>query len=356
MNTKIQNYAKSILDTIEIKKDELVWVDAPVTAKELILEVQKQIIARGAHADLDLFFEESSFNRLYNSTPEQLAKFPLSEKVRVDNCDKYITIWSLDEYVPDYSIIPPKNLETSRRIRKQNSRRLDTIPGVGAEYPTPQRAEKSGMAYEEYLDFFYSAVNVDLKKMYNDFRWLENILKAGEKLTIKGKETFLSMGIGGRKWVSDESYFFNLPDGELFTGPVENSVEGHITFQDRQIYRDSVPVDNLMLKFEEGKIIDFRATEGRKFFEETINTDKGSRFLGEIGIGINHKVDRITNFDLFDEKILGTIHIALGDGFVETGSVNKSAIHWDLIKDLREGGVVKVDERVVFEKGVWIKQ
>ncbi len=228
--------------------------------------------------------------------------------------------------------------------------------GVGAEYPTPQRAKKSGMDYEEYLDFFYGAVNVDLKKLYNDFRWLENILKSGEKLTVKGKETCLSMGIGGRKWVSDESYFFNLPDGEIFTGPVENSVEGYITFQDRQIYRDSVPVDNLLLKFEEGRVVDFRATEGRKFFEETINTDKGSRFLGEIGIGINHKVDRITNFDLFDEKILGTIHIALGDGFIETGSSNKSAIHWDLIKDLREGGVVVVDDRVVFEKGSWIKQ
>lgn len=356
MNTQIQNYAKSILDTINIKKDELIWVSAPVTAKELILEIQNQIIARGAYADLDVYFEESSFNKLCNSTPEQLEKFPVSEKAMVDNCDKYIAIWSLDEYVIDYSKIPPKNLETSRRVRTLNSRRLDTIPGIGAEYPTPQRAEKSGMAYAEYLDFFYGAVNVDLKKLYNDFRWLEDILKTSEKLTITGKETHLSMGIRGRKWVSDESYFFNLPDGEIFTGPIENSVEGHITFKHRQVYRDSVPVDNLHLKFEEGKIIDFKATEGRKFFEETINTDKGSRFLGEIGIGINHKVDRVTHFDLFDEKILGTIHIALGDGFVETGSANKSAIHWDLIKDLRDGGVIMADERVVFEKGAWIKQ
>ncbi len=132
MSTQIQNYAKSILDTIDIKKDELIWVGAPVTAKELILEIQKQIIGRGAYADLDLHFEEAGFNRLYNSTQEQLEKFPVSEKARVDNCDKYIAIWSLDDYVIDYSKIPPENLETSRRVRNLNSRRLDTIPGVGA--------------------------------------------------------------------------------------------------------------------------------------------------------------------------------------------------------------------------------
>lgn len=356
MSSQTEQYAKSILDTVDIKKDELVWVGAPVTAKELVLEIQKQIIARGAYADLDLHFEESVFNRLHDSTPEQLEKFPVSEKSRVDNCDKYITIWSLDEYVIDYSKIPPKNLETNRRVRTLNSRRLDIIPGVGAEYPTPQRAAKSGMTYEEYLNFFYGAVNVDLKKLYNDFRWLEEILKTGDKLTIIGKETHLTLRVGGRKWVSDESYFFNLPDGEIFTGPVENATEGYITFQYRQIYRDSVPVDNLRLKFEEGRVVDFQATAGRKFFEETLNTDKGSRILGEIGIGINHKVDRMTHFDLFDEKILGTIHIALGDGFVETGSQNKSAIHWDLIKDLRDGGVIKVDDRVLFEKGEWVRQ
>ena len=356
MNKQIQQYAASILSMINVKKNELIWVTGPVVAKELLLELQRQVIAAGAFPDMDVFFDESSFIRLHDSSPEQLEKFPVVEKARVDNCDKHVTIWSLDEYVVDYTKIPAKNLEINRRVRNKNTRRLDTVFGVGAEFPTVFRAKKSGMEYQDYLDFFYGAVNVDLDKLYDSYRWLENALKDSKKLRIKGKDTDLTMDVGGRKWISDESFFYNLPDGELFTGPVEDSVEGYINFKDRQVYRDSVPVDGLFMKFEKGKIVDFDAKQGKQFFEETINTDKGSRYVGELGIGINPKVDRITNFDLFDEKILGTIHIAIGDSFVETGSKNKSGIHWDLIKDLRDNGVILADDRVLFEKGNWIKQ
>jgi len=356
MDKRVRQYATTILNLIEIRKGENIWVNGPVAAKDLLLELERQIIALGAFADMDVYFEESIFTYLHDSTVSQLEVFPPVEKYRTDMCDKYIRIWSLDSFVVDYSKIPPKNLEMSRLVSDKNSRRLDTILGIGAEFPTPHHAKKIGMEWKEYRDFFYGAVSVDLKALYDSYRWLEKILRNSKKIRIVGKDTDISMSVDGRTWVSDGGYFWNLPDGEIFTGPVEDTVEGYIGFQNKQVYRGSVSVEGLHLKFENGRISDFKASSGKKFFEETINTDKGARFLGEIGVGINPMVTKITYNDLFDEKILGTIHIALGSSYVETGARNKSSIHWDLIKDLRGEGVVLVDDRVVFENGQWIRR
>lgn len=354
MDKRLQQYVETILDLIEIKKGELVWVNGPVVAKEMLLELQKGIIDRGAFADMDVYFEESVFNRLQYSTEEQLSSFGPVDKARTDRCDKRVLVWSLDDYVVDYAKLSPEKLGVHRRTREANMRRLDGILSAGVEYPTPWRAKKSGMAWEEYLDFFYGAVNIDLRCLYEKYRWLEDKINRGREIRLIGPGTDLSMGIQGRSCVSDETFFWNLPDGELFTSPVEDSVEGIITFEHKQVYMDSVPVEDLILRFKEGKLVAFSASRGEEFFKNTVETDMGACRLGELGIGINPGVDRITNYDLFDEKIFGTVHIALGDGFAEAGGQNRSAVHWDLVKDLRVTGKILLDGETIFANGQWI--
>jgi aminopeptidase len=181
------------------------------------------------------------------------------------------------------------------------------------------------------------------------------MINQGNEIHITGSGTDLTMDISGRKCCADATYFWNLPDGELFTSPVETGTRGYISFEEPLIYRDSVTVKDLYLEFEDGKVSKFKASEGEKFFEDMLDTDEGARILGEIGIGINPMIDRITNNDVFDEKVIGTIHIAIGNGFEEAGSKNISGIHWDLIKNLRNNGKIFIDGRLVSDSGKWVK-
>jgi aminopeptidase len=352
---KMEQYIETMLKLIDVKAGERVWISAPAVAKDMLLEIQKKTLLRGAFADLQIYFEEAAFNYLCYSPLENLKIFSPAEKARIDSCDKHMKIWCKDDYVIDYDKIPPENLKTRNISSRNNTERLNEIPGVGAYYPTRHLAKNAGMEWEKYLEFFYDAVTVDLFALYDEFRWLEEIVSVGKEIHITGEGTDLYMDITGRKCSADDSYFWNVPDGELFTSPVETGTRGYISFENPLVYADSVTIKDLFLEFDGGKVVNFRASQGGKFFEEILNTDEGSRILGEIGIGINPKVDRITNNDLFDEKIIGTIHIALGNGFVESGSKNISAIHWDLVKDLRKNGKIFIDGKPVSDSGMWIK-
>lgn len=354
MNARMIEYARAILNIINIGKGEKVWVYGPMGAKELLLELQRQIIKRGAFADMDVYFEESIFAFLHDSSVEQLKVFSNIEKVRTDTCNKHIIIWCNDEYVVDFSKIPPENLKTRRATTRVYRKRLDSIPTVGAGFPTKKDAKECGMNWERYQDFFFNAVKIDLKAVYDKFRWLERKINRGKEVRILSTNTDLIMSIEGRKCISDNTIMWNLPDGELFTSSVEDSVDGYIYFEHEQTYEGSSPVKDLHIEFGKGRITKFKASEGKETFERIINTDEGARRVGEIGFGINPGIPEITGNDLFDEKILGTVHIALGRGFEEIGGTNKSDIHWDLVKDIRKDGKVYIDDEVVFENGKWI--
>ncbi len=355
MDKRMTTFANTIVNLIELKEGERVWIKSPVLAKDLVLEIQKAILKKGGFADISLYFDEATFNLLYYSSLENL-KIPSPAKETLANvCDKHITIWGKDEYKVDYTKISPKKLQSYNKVNHKIQKRLDTILGLGTFYPSTQLAKDAQMEMQEYLNFFFDAVSVDLKKLYQEYRWLENMLNTGETVRIVAKGTDLTLGIKGRKCVSDNSFFWNLPDGELFTSPEENKTEGYITFYTPQIYNDSVEVDGIYLEFEEGRVVKFKASKGEKFFANILDTDEGSRRIGELGIGINPVIDRKTNNDLFDEKIIGTIHIALGNSFPEAGGKNDSAIHWDLIKFIKPHGKVYIDNKLVYDGTKWIK-
>jgi aminopeptidase len=175
-------------------------------------------------------------------------------------------------------------------------------------------------------------------------------LNHAKKIHIVSNDTDLVMGINGRKWLSFSGEA-NLPDGEVASAPEETEVNGHIKFSE-DFWFSGIRIRDLILWFKDGQVVDFSASEGAEFVAEVLGTDLGSRTLGEIGIGTNPNMKTFTGDLLLDEKILGTVHIALGRAYPDSLGINESALHWDIVKDLREkGGFLYVDDVAIISDG-----
>ena len=177
-------------------------------------------------------------------------------------------------------------------------------------------------------------------------------LARGSEARIVAEGTDLTLGIAGRTWINSDGRR-NMPSGEVFTGPHERSAQGTIRFGVPSV-RGGGEVSGVELTFEDGRVVAARADRGDAFLQAALDTDDGARLLGELGIGTNTGIDRATGSTLLDEKIAGTVHLALGRSYPETGGVNKSALHWDLICDLRQGGRVTVDNELLIEDGSFV--
>jgi aminopeptidase len=230
---------------------------------------------------------------------------------------------------------------------------------VIAPYPTPSMAQDAEMSLSDYEDFVYRACMPDLNdpvgywnKVSNEQECIVNWLKGKEKVHVTGKETDLHLSIAGRKFISCAGER-NVPDGEVFTGPVENSANGHVYFSYPAIEAGH-EVTGVRLWFKEGKVVKATAEKNEEYLLKTLDTDAGARFLGEFAIGTNEGIQKFTREILFDEKIGGSFHMALGAGYPETGSTNESAIHWDMVCDLRNGGEIRVDSQLLYRSGKFV--
>ena len=220
-------------------------------------------------------------------------------------------------------------------------------------FPTHGMAQNANMSLEDFTDFYYKACLVDYKKQGQRIKKLQDIIDKGSVVHIKAKGTDLTLGIKGRLAAGSDSGKHNIPDGECFTGPQENVTEGFITFDYPQ-NRDGNEVAGIRLEFKKGEIVKFSADTGKKYLEKMLNDHSGNRRLGELGIGMNPKIKNYIKDILFDEKIMGTVHLALGRAYEEErgGGKNQGTIHWDLIKDLRyKGSLVTVDSKSIIADG-----
>lgn len=225
-----------------------------------------------------------------------------------------------------------------------------------AAFPTDAYAQDADMGLAEYEEFIYQACLPDMEDPVAYWQRFSarqqrvvDWLKGRERVRIIGPETELELNIAGRKFINCDGHY-NMPDGEVFTGPVEDSVNGHVYFSYPAIYRGR-EVNGVRLHFEKGRVVRASAAKNEEFLLKMLDTDAGARRVGEFAIGTNESISRFTRQILFDEKINGSFHMALGAGYPESGSKNESAIHWDMICDLRGGGEIWVDDQLLYRDG-----
>ena len=253
----------------------------------------------------------------------------------------------------------PKLGRLQKRLRDVSDIRIQKTKWCGTLFPTYAGAQDADMSLDDYERFVYGAMFLfnddpvaEWNKLHKFQAGLIEQLSRAQKVRIQADGTDLTLNVGGRSWINSDGHR-NMPSGEVFTGPLETSAEGTIRFDIPSAVQGTL-VSGVELTFKEGKVVSAHADEGDDLLQAQLGTDPGARFLGELGIGTNFNIQRPTKSILFDEKIGGTVHLALGQSYRETGGTNASAIHWDLICDLRRGGTLTLDGETFQENGQFV--
>jgi aminopeptidase len=357
---RVEAVARILVDySVNIQPGEFVGIEGSPEGAPLILAVYQRILERGGHPWLRLGLDEAAEIFYKFASDEQLDYLPKIMLQLVEEIDARISVWTEINTKALTNVDPAKQARASAARRPLFERFLERaakkeLKWSGTAYPTHAFAQDAEMSLGEFEDFVYGAALVHeadpiaawqaiSKEQQKLIDWLQD----KDQVRLLGPDTDLTLSIKGRSWENCDGHE-NFPDGEIFTGPIENSVNGHVRFT-YPACEGGREVEDVRIWFENGKAIKATAAKNEKFLQTMLDTDEGARYLGEFAFGTNKGVQRFTKNILFDEKIGGTVHMALGSGYPETGSQNRSAIHWDMICDLRQGGEVWVDG-VLFAK------
>jgi aminopeptidase len=354
---RITKLAKILVEhSTKVKKGDRVAINGDVIAEPLIKEVYRFCLKKGAFVAVHTHLPGLSQIYFKNASDAQLKHFPNVALFESKQSDVFIGIWG-NSNTRELSNIDPKKITLRSKVTNEISKIRLTKRWVGCDFPTNALAMEADMSLEEYEDWFYSACNIDYTALQKKYSKLKQILDNGSDVRIVGKNTDLHLSIKNMAALDNQGDH-NIPDGEVFTAPEKFKTEGHIEFSYPAI-RGSTEVDGIYLEFRKGKVVKATATKNEKFLHAMLKTDPGASYLGELGIGINYNITKYTKNLLFDEKIGGTIHLALGMAYPECckknkPQQNKSALHWDIVKDLRQGGEIIVDGKVIQRNGKFL--
>ncbi len=365
VDPRIDKLAEVLVNySVDIKPGDKVKITGNSLSAPLLKTIYKYVLQAGGHPLLNLNLPDFDELLFQYASDNQLQYVHETEKLVVENYDVDIHIDS-PENTKNLSNINPEKISMRSKARKplsdifRDRAAAGDLRWVYALFPTQALAQDAEMSITEYEDFVYNACLPDRENpvaYWKKFQvWQQKIVDwfvGKEKVHVLGSDTDLQLNIASRTFSNCDGRE-NMPDGEVFTGPVENSVEGHIKFSYPAIYRGN-EVQGLRLWFEQGKVVKATAEKNEDFLNKMLNTDEGARYVGEFAIATNKNITRFTKQILFDEKIGGTIHLALGAGYPETGSKNDSAIHWDMICDLRDEGEIWVDDELIFKNGQFV--
>lgn len=351
MDPRISEHAKILVNySTKVKKGDNVLIRISDYGKNLATEIYKEASRLGA-SPLIVTLPTEAVRGYYELTPEEyLQVFPKHYYELTKASDVVIFIRS-DETTKYLSGVDPKRISTRRlTVKKIDNERLKKRWCI-TQVPTPAYAREADMSLKDYEDFVYSAMLLDWKKEVEKMDKLKKIMDAKDEVHLIGKETDLTMSIKGRiAIISDGTH--NMPGGEVFTAPLDNSANGRIFF-DLPAIKYGKEVRDMRLTFENGEIVDYSASKNEDLLGAMINTDEGSKRLGELGIGANRGIRKFTKNTLFDEKMAETIHLAIGHAYKECGGINESAIHWDMIKTMRPGQII-MDGEIIQKDGKFI--
>lgn len=347
--------------SVPVSDGQLVSIQGSVAAEPLMLAIYERILARGAHAILrpSLEHAEPVFYRVAQS--QQLDFVWPTERWFMENLDARFVV------IGDTNTKQLTNVDPGKQARVAQARRpvMETFMRRQAAkellwcvtmFPTEANAIDASMSLAEYEDFFYGACLVDRPDPIGEWKALAerhqriiDWMQGRSDVHIEGDGTDLHLSVEDRIW-EPANGDANFPDGELFTAPVENRTRGRISFS-YPAFANGKSVEGIELEFREGRVVKAAAKSNQEFLQRMLDTDPGARVLGELGIGTNYGIKEFTGSVLLDEKIGGTVHLAVGAAYPETGGSNESAIHWDMVCDLRRGGRITVDGDPLMEDG-----
>ena len=351
--------------SLDLREGQVYRIDGEEVAIPLAVALYRAAIRRGAHPYTKIVPSGLDELELEFASDEQLTYIPELEDIATESLDAWTSLWgSANTRALTRADPERRRLQLSTHYRMVN-RRWERISAgdlawCGTLYPTQAHAQDAEMSLAEFEDFVHGACHTregddpiaHWQAMSETLTARARELERVRELRIVGTDTDLLVVVEGRRWVPSDGRH-NMPDGEVFTSPVETGTTGEIFFAFPSIFQGR-EVENVRLRFEAGRVVDAEATSGEDYLRSLLDTDSGSSVLGEVAFGLNYEIDRFTRDILLDEKIGGTMHVALGGGFDEAGTENKSDLHWDLICDLRREGEVYADGELVWKAGSFV--
>jgi aminopeptidase len=365
---RLEQLARVLVNySTEVKPRDHVAVVASPLATPLVREIVRQVLRAGGYPyplmGYDTYLGYLGFDDVYltEANEDQLQHVSRIESMLRGEFEALIFVRSRENTRSLAAVDNERRAMRNRahlplqEIFRQRSARGELRWCLGL-FPTAALAQDADMSLEDYERFVYAGMYADepdaaacWRQQRDEQARLIEWLRGRKRVEVHGPNADLRLSIEGRTFVNSCG-LSNMPDGEIYTGPVEDSVEGWVRFTYPAV-ADGVEVDGVELAFERGRVVRASAAKNEAFLLSGLDTDAGSRYLGEWAIGNNARIDRFTKDILFDEKIAGSFHLALGAGFPETGSKNHSAIHWDMICDMRQGGQILVDGDLLYDSG-----
>jgi aminopeptidase len=354
VDLRTQRLAKLIVNySVEVKKGENVIISGGVDAEDFIRALYKEIILKGAHPVLRIGIPGLSDFFFKHATKEQLEKYPEFLDHMVKNSQKYIGILT-ETNTKELSNCDPKKISIREKVNHPISEYIcNSRPRMcrcSVAFPCMALAQEAEMSFLEYEKFVYDSCLQDWKILGKRIDKVLETFRKGKKVHLIGENVDLKFEIHGTLAKADKGEE-NMPGGEVFMAPVRESLNGWIKFEYPAI-RNGKEVTGVAVKFEKGKAVEIKASKNEDFLKEMLTIDENASYVGEFGIGMNPKINKFTGELIFDEKIGGTIHLAFGAAYKDNGGGNDSALHWDIVKDMKKAKII-LDGKVVQENGKW---
>ena len=363
---RLTKLAKLLVNySTKIKPGDFVFVSCDEIATPWMIAVVEEVVKAGAHIETVLSSDQISEIKLKYSSDKQLLEENVLFKTMLDKADVWLSAWGTRNTKTNSKIDADRLKLSSKGAaswRKVYSEKMGngSLRWCGTQFPTYADAQEASMSFSDYEDFVYGAGLLDSEDPTSEWmrisaqqdRWIKYLdTKKGLQFISEG--TDIKVNTSGRKWINCDGKV-NFPDGEIFTSPVEDGVDGIITFSFPGIYMGK-EIEGIVLKVEKGKVVKATAKKGEDLLKSLLETDEGACSFGEVAIGTNYGIKNFTRNMLFDEKIGGTIHMAIGDSMPEAGGLNRSIIHWDMLCDMRNGGEIFADGELFYKDGQFIE-
>jgi aminopeptidase len=362
---RIDAWARTLVNySTGVKPGDVVSIEGDVACRPLLRAIYRETLRAGGLPAVVPRFSEFNADLLTIGSDDQLAWISPIDQWSRGEADVYIRVLGEQNTKTLSGIDPERQIARKRSIGPLLQTMLareasDELRWSLTLYPTDAYAQDAEMSTADYTEFVFAACKLGTDDPAAAWRQqsatqqrLLDWLSGKKEIRIRGRDTDLHLSAAGRTWINCDGTK-NFPDGEIFTGPLEDATDGHIRFS-YPVVTDGREIHDVRLRFEAGRVIDASASQGEAYLQEMLDADEGARRLGEFAFGTNFDITRFTKNILFDEKIGGSVHMALGAGYLNSGSVNESAIHWDLICDLRNGGVVEVDGEPFLRDGRYL--